>query len=86
MIIFWLLNILVLMINGLFSLLPIAPGAQLPWGTDAYVVYAVGLFKYFAYLFPPFQIVFTATLIYLGFRGFLLLFKLILGARSPISY
>lgn len=55
----------------------------LPFGIDPILVSAVGSFKAFMVIFPPLQIVFQAFMIYLGFRMTLLVFKLILGSRSP---
>lgn len=41
---------------------------QLPWGLDDMVTSGVNGYKVLALSFPPFQVVLTAFLIYLGFR------------------
>jgi len=53
----------------------------LPFGTDVLWVYAVSTFKAILPLFPPFEIVYQASLIYLGFEILMFVLRLILGAR-----
>jgi len=55
----------------------------LPFGTDQLLIYAVSMFKAVAEIFPPFQVVYTAALLYLGFEGIMFILKLILGHRAP---
>jgi hypothetical protein len=40
----------------------------LPWGLDAILTNAIGMFRAFLALFPPLQTIFIAFIIYLGFR------------------
>lgn len=84
MIIYFLLFVLLALAQQLFLAVGFATD-QLPWGLDAIMVTAVGYYKTFEYIFPPIGIVFTATMIYLGFKGIMLVMKLVLGARAPVQ-
>ncbi len=50
------------------SLLHLNTVDALPWGTDSFIVSGVSYFKLLTQYFPPFQTVFDAFLIYLGFK------------------
>jgi len=56
-------------------------GGTLPFGTDALLVSAVSMFKATMILFPPFETVYNAALLYLGFEGIMFILRLVLGHR-----
>jgi len=68
-------SIIFRLLETLFNWLPLVD--TLPWGIDAILIMAVGLFKAFVAIFPPMQIVFEAFLIYIGFRIILKLLRMI---------
>jgi len=74
--------IIVIFRSLIFSPLPTV--TTLPWGTDAYVVQGVQLFRLLAGFFPPFATLLTAFLLYLGFRLSMILVKFFLGGRTPM--
>jgi len=50
---------------------------------DTYFATGVGYFHYLAQIFPPLSTVATAAVIYLGFKGIMLIVKVVLGSRAP---
>lgn len=69
------LTFIITLLQKFFSLFPVV--TELPFGIDSYVVYAVGLFKGFMAIFPPFGSIFVAFTAYLGFRLVMMLFGII---------
>jgi len=53
----------------------------LPFGTDDILITAVSSFKAVMLIFPPFQVVYTAAMLLLGFEGIMFILRLILGHR-----
>jgi len=58
-------------------------GGTLPFGIDAIMVTAVSSFKAVALIFPPFEVVYQAAIVLLGFEIIMFVLKLILGHRAP---
>ena len=56
-------------------------GGTLPFGTDAILVSAISSFKAVMIIFPPFQVVYNAAIVYLGFELVMFILRLILGSR-----
>lgn len=75
------ISVIVLIITSITSWLPTVE--ELPWGLDDLWQTSVASFKAFIEVFPPLQIVFSAFLIYLGFRLTLILIKIFVGSRVP---
>lgn len=70
-------------LNALTAFLPSV--TTLPYGMDGYLIEAIGYWNSFIGIFPPFQDVFNAFCVYLGFRVTLMLLRLIFGHRAPAS-
>jgi len=83
MILLLLLNILAGAFTLVFGLFPKVE--TLPLGMDTALVTAVGYFKTLMASFPPLSVLFTALLWYLGYKGVIMLVKLIMGSRSPVN-
>lgn len=56
-------------------------GGVLPFGIDAIMVTAVSTFKAVMLIFPPFQVVYNAALLLLGFEIVMFVLRIILGSR-----
>ena len=75
MIVNWIINWL---IDILWAILYFFPTVQtLPFGMDNIVINAVGLFKGFALIFPPMQIILNAVLIYIGIKLGIMLWSIV---------
>jgi len=81
MIFFLLLQALVVAVSMIFAPFPVV--TELPWGVDSVFSQGVAYFKAFFDFFPPFSTLFTATLIYIGFRLGIIVLRLFLGSRTP---
>lgn len=82
--------IFILILTGITSLLAyllqwLPSGLELPWGLDGIMIMAVGYFNAFVQIFPPLGIVVQAFLIYIGFKLGIMILKLFLGSRAPIT-
>lgn len=53
----------------------------LPFGTDALWVSAVSMFKAVMIIFPPFEVVYQAAIVLLGFEIIMFVLRIILGSR-----
>jgi len=58
-------------------------GGTLPFGIDAIMIQAISSFKAVMIIFPPFQVVYNAAILLLGFEVIMFILKLILGHRAP---
>lgn len=56
-------------------------GGSLPFGIDAIMVTAVSSFKAVMLIFPPFQVVYNAALLLIGFEIIMFILRIILGSR-----
>jgi len=55
----------------------------LPFGTDELLIYAVSMFEAVALIFPPFEIVYGAAKVYIGFEILMFILTIIIGHRAP---
>jgi len=82
MIILLLLNIIAGAFTLVFGLLPKV--STLPLGMDTALATAVGYFKSIMAVFPPLDLLFTVLLWYLGYKGVIMIVKMIMGSRTPV--
>jgi hypothetical protein len=75
MIIDTIIRLFISMIQAFFGMFPVI--TELPWGTDSIVTNAVGLFKGFALIFPPLQLILNIVLIYIGFKLMIMLWSVV---------
>lgn len=75
MIVDWIISLLLEILKAFFGIFPTI--TELPWGTDATVTQAVGLYKGFALIFPPLQVILDATLIYIGVQLLIMLWSIV---------
>ena len=85
MIIEWVLNTIVLLLNGVFGLFPVV--TTLPsiggFDIDANLVTGIGEARTFFTAFWPFLVVFQGFLFLLGYYAVKMLIRLFLGSRTP---
>lgn len=78
-----LFSIVFSIVTLLFSFLP--DGNTLPFGIDNILITATQYFYAFVDVFPPMGIVLQAFLYYLGFKIAMLILKLFIGHRAPVT-
>ena len=87
MIITFLLTLVALILNTVFSWLPVATALPTMGGVnlDYYVSTAFGYFHFLTQIFPPLAVVADAALAYLTWRVIVLGLKMALGHRTPTA-
>lgn len=81
MIIFWLITFVISIISFIFY--PFPTITEIPWGVDSFLVNGVGYFKALMEFFPPLSTVFSAFMIYIGFRVSIIVLRFFFGSRAP---
>lgn len=82
-------HLLFILISGVLGILTVPltwipgfpVGPELPWGIDSIFVMAVSTFKAVMTLFPPFEVVYNAAKLYLGFELIMFVLRFIIGHR-----
>jgi len=83
MILYFVIQILIFALSLVFAVFPTVQ--TLPWGVDSVLTDGMGYYRALMAIFPPLSTVLNAVLIYLGYKIAIIVLRLFLGSRTPVS-